>query len=69
MKQIISSDEAFMAMFIFLERYYEMTQCDGIGGLLGGLQILADGKPADAAMRGEFEAAVEEAKRRLRQEI
>ena len=37
-------------MVLFLETYYERTQSDEIGALLGSLQLLEDGKPADPAM-------------------
>ena len=32
------------------ETYYEQTQADDIGALLGSLQLLEDGKPADPAL-------------------
>jgi hypothetical protein len=37
-------------MILFLETYYEQTQADDIGALLGSLQLLEDGKPADPAL-------------------
>ena len=42
--------EAFKAMILFLETYYEQTRADDIGTLLGSLQLLADGKTADPAL-------------------
>ena len=42
--------EAFQSMILFLETYYEQTQADDIGALLGSLQLLEDGKPADPAL-------------------
>jgi hypothetical protein len=46
----LTSIEAFQAMLLFLETYYEQTQADDIGALLGSLQLLEDGKPADPAL-------------------
>jgi hypothetical protein len=42
--------EAFQSMILFLETYYEQTQADDIGVLLGSLQLLEDGKSADSAL-------------------
>jgi hypothetical protein len=46
----LTQQEAFQTMIAFLEAYYEQTQADDIGALLGSLQLLEDGKPADPAM-------------------
>jgi hypothetical protein len=46
----LTPTEAFQVMLLFLETYYEQTQSDDIGALLGSLQLLEDGKPADPAM-------------------
>ena len=46
----LTTVEAFHAMILFLETYYEQTQADDIGALLGSLQLLEDGKPADPAL-------------------
>ncbi len=46
----LTQKEAFQTMIAFLEAYYEQTQADDIGALLGSLQLLEDGKPADSAM-------------------
>lgn len=39
--------DAYMAMYKFLENEYELTGSDDIGGLLGGMSLLGDGKTAD----------------------
>jgi hypothetical protein len=41
--------EAFKAMSCFLEKYYEETQSDDVGALLGEMQILEDRDPFDTA--------------------
>jgi hypothetical protein len=46
----LTTVEVFQAMILFLETYYEQTQADDIGALLGSLQLLEDGKPADPAL-------------------
>ena len=46
----LTPTEAFQLMVLFLETYYEQTQADDIGALLGSLQLLEDGKLADPAM-------------------
>jgi hypothetical protein len=38
----LTTAEAFQAMLLFLETYYEQTQADDIGALLGSLQLLED---------------------------
>ena len=45
--ELLTKKEAYLAMFRFLERQYEMTSSDDIGSLLGGMQLLADGITAD----------------------
>jgi hypothetical protein len=50
--------QAYLAMFEFLRRHYERGPTDEIGGLLGSLSLLSDGKPADEAMLSDFETAV-----------
>jgi hypothetical protein len=58
----ISVFDAYVAMFMFLEQYYETTKIDEIGALLGGLSLLPDGNPIDPAYKGEWLEAVEHAK-------
>jgi hypothetical protein len=48
-QEILTSQQAYLAMFEFLCQYYKRGQSDEIGGLLGGLQLLPDGQSADAA--------------------
>ena len=46
----LTEKQAFVAMIEFLDNYYQQTKSDDIGALLGSLQVLEDGKPADPAM-------------------
>ena len=45
----LTIQQAFEAMQLFLEDYYERTQSDDVGTLLGDLQCLEDGILADPA--------------------
>ena len=45
----LSAEQAFQAMRCFLEGYFERTRSNGIGSLLGDLQMSEDGKPFDPA--------------------
>jgi hypothetical protein len=49
-----------MAMFEFLRQYHlrGLSESNEIGGMLGGLSLLSDGQPADAAYGSDWEAAV-----------
>lgn len=55
----LTEKQAYLAMIEFLDDYYEQTQSDGIGELLGSLQLLEDGKPADPAMWEDWLKSVE----------
>lgn len=55
----LTQKQAFVAMIEFLDNYYQQTQSDDIGALLGSLQLLEDGKPADPAMWHDWVQCVE----------
>ena len=55
----LTNKQAFLAMYAFLEEYYESTNSDDIGGLLGSMSLLPDGGSADAAVQDEWNEAVE----------
>lgn len=57
----ITVEVAYAAMYKFLENEYEMTKSDDIGGLLGGMSLLRNGKTADPAIWGEWLNAVKKA--------
>jgi hypothetical protein len=50
---------AYQAMFCFLEKYYELTQADDVGALLGSMTLLDDGMPVDAAIWRDWLDAIE----------
>lgn len=45
----LTRKQAFEAMVIFLEEFYNRTQSDDVGALLGQLILLEDGSTADPA--------------------
>ena len=56
----LTQEQAFVATIEFLDNYYQQTQSDDIGALLGSLQLLEDGKPADPAMWYDWLQSVKE---------
>jgi len=56
--------QAYCAMFYFLEKWYEMTEPDDIGGLLSSLDwtIWSDAFPIDPAVWGDWLEAVKKMK-------
>lgn len=55
----LTEKQAFEAMVSFLDDYYKQTQADDIGALLGSLQLLSDGKPADPALWQDWLSSVQ----------
>ena len=52
--------QAYLAMFEFLRQHHirGLSESEEIGGLLGGLSLLADGQPADPAYLADWADAV-----------
>ena len=59
MKDTITIQQAYKAMYLYLEGLYEMTGSDDLGGFLGSMSILEDGKPADSAVWSDWIEAVD----------
>jgi len=57
----MTSEQAYAAMYFFLEDMYARTRSDELGGLLGDLSLLGDGLPADRAVAADWQRAVEKA--------
>jgi microcompartment protein CcmK/EutM len=55
----LTDKQAYLAMFAFLEEEYRLSHSDEIGALLGSLSLLADGCPADPAVRKQWSNAVD----------
>ena len=58
----LTDHEAYLAMFAFLEAYYSNTKSEDVGGLLGAMSLLPDGKPADVAIAADWAKAIATAK-------
>lgn len=55
---LLTNQQAYLAMFAFLEAEYELSKSGEIGALLGALSLLNDGLPADPAVKTQWEKAV-----------
>lgn len=55
----MTEQQAYAAMFHFLERFYDVTKSDDVGGLLGSMSLLEDGLTADPAIIDEWRESVE----------
>ena len=51
-------------MIAFLEHYWRNTNSDDVASLLGSMDLLNDGMPADRAMWDEWQDAIAEALRK-----
>ncbi len=58
-QQKLTTQQAYLAMFSFLNDYYQMTQSDDIGSLLGSMSFLENGHTADPAVESDWMVAVE----------
>ena len=60
-KKLLSPEQAFKAMFLFLNQYYERTGGEGdLGAILGDMQInKQDGLPLDPAAWADWVAAID----------
>ena len=59
------TQQAYLAMFEFLDSYYQLTKSDDIGVLLGSMSLLQDGKPADSALWNDWLRATEKVKQNM----
>lgn len=58
MNEKMTKKQAYLAMFSFLEDYYERTRSDEIGSILSGMCLTKDAMPMDIAYWDEWEQAV-----------
>jgi hypothetical protein len=56
---IMTENQAYAAMFRFLEEIWERTKSEELSALLGAMSLLPDGAPADPAVRIDWQRAVE----------
>jgi hypothetical protein len=57
----MTPEQAYAAMYYFLEGYYGRGRSDEIGGMLGGMSLLGDGGTADPAVKFDWQRAVQRA--------
>ncbi|WP_140637403.1 hypothetical protein [Methylibium rhizosphaerae] len=50
----MSKEQAYAAMFAFLEQQFELSQSEELGSLLGSMALLPDGDPADPAVKAQW---------------
>ena len=55
----MTEQQAYAAMFHFLEEYWKRGKSDDIGGLLSSMLMLQDGSTADPAMANDWQQAVD----------
>ena len=55
---VLTSQQAYLAMFAFLEEELQLSGADEIAILLSGMSLLADGSPADPAVQEQWDLAV-----------
>ena len=56
----MTDQQAYAAMFYFLEEFWKRTKSDDVGGLLSGpMSILQDASTADAAIAHDWQRAVD----------
>lgn len=62
MSNTITIEQAYKAMYLYLEALYDMTGSDDLAGFLGGMSTLEDGKPVDSAIWSDWLEAVDKSK-------
>ena len=62
MEDKLTLKEAYAAMYAYLKMLYDMTGSDDLGGILGSMSLLDDGKPADPAVWADWVRAVRSAR-------
>jgi hypothetical protein len=58
----LTDQQAYLAMFAFLEAHYSRTGSEDVGALLGDLSLLPDGSPADPAVKSDWAKAIADAR-------
>ena len=58
----LTINEAYEAMYCFLESLYDSTKSDELGSMLGNMSYLGDGKVADPAVWDDWVKAVKKVK-------
>ena len=59
---ILTEQESYEAMYAYLFKIYEITKSDELGGLLGSMSTLPDGRVADPAIWNEWLQCIDDVK-------
>ncbi len=60
---LLTEEEAYLAMYAYLKGLYDLTKSDYLGMLLGSMSYLSDGRTADPAVMHEWNAAIAKVRR------
>jgi len=63
MDDTVTINEAYRAMYLYLENLYKLTGSDDLAGFLGSMSMLQDGKPIDEAVWEDWLEAIDKAKK------
>jgi len=55
----LTDEEAYLAMFAFIEKRYQLTSSNDLASFLSDMSLLFSGGTADPALQGDWEEAVE----------
>lgn len=58
----LTSEEAYLAMFAFIEKRYRVTSSDDLALFLSDMSLMFSGGTADPALQDDWEEAVEMAR-------
>ena len=61
MMNTLTQEQAYAAMYAFLEQHFRLTNSDDLCALLGSMSLLPDGKPADPAVAQDWQDAIAKA--------
>ncbi|MBV1775049.1 hypothetical protein KSF73_04900 [Burkholderiaceae bacterium DAT-1] len=59
-KRVLTPEQAYLAMYAFLDKQHTLG-CEELGGLLGAMSLLEDGRPIDQAIVTDWAESVEAA--------
>jgi len=57
----LTSKQAYLAMYSFLDAHYQRTKADDVGALLGSMSFLPDGVPLDPVVAEDWRVALQAA--------
>ena len=58
----LTEEQAYTAMYLYLEKLNRLINSNDLSGLLGSMSLMPDGKPADPAVWGAWLEAVADAR-------